>query len=121
MGSLSAACWDPMALRETRSFFLDHVSVPQEGADDTLDAFDTVLFDWISIIGICRLLGIGALGYGGMLARRELGLGGLCLAVSGKEFLDVAWNTHAKSAFGVVPVKVHAKEFGNLLVLMDSV
>ena len=76
-----------------------------------MDAFDAVRVKWAKRIWICRLLGLGAAGDGEMLVRRKLGIGGLQVAVAGDEFLDVAWHGHAKSAFGVVPVKIHAGKF----------
>ena len=83
--------------------------------------FDAFQVEWRAIIGICRLLGIGDVGDGGMIVRRELGLGGSQVDVADEEFFDVAWHGHAESAFGVVTVKVHADEFGTLPVLSDGV
>ena len=71
-------------------FVVNYVSVPQEGANNTLDAFDAVRVEWRAQIGIYRLLGIGTVGDGGMLVRINLGLGGLRVAVTDEEFLDVA-------------------------------
>ena len=53
-----------------KKFVVDRASVPQEGTDDTLDAFDAVCVKWRACIGRCRLLGLGAVGDGGMLVRR---------------------------------------------------
>ena len=83
-----------------------------------MDAFDAVRVKWVKRIWICRLLGFGGAGDGEMIVRRELGIGGSQVAVAGEEFLDVAWHGHAKSAFGVVPVKIHA---GDFLLFQSSV
>ena len=86
-----------------------------------MDVFDAFQVEWRAIIGICRLLGIGDVGDGGMIVRRELGLGGSQVDVAGEDLLDVAWHRHAPHAFVVVPVKVHAGKFGTLSVLSDGV
>ena len=71
-------------------FVVNRVSVPQEGANDTLDAFDAVRVDLRAQIGIYRLLGIGTVVDRGMLVRIKLGLGGLRVDVTDEEFLNVA-------------------------------
>ena len=52
-----------------KKFVFNCVSVPQEGAINTLDAFDAVRVEWRARIGGYRLLGIGAVGDGGILVR----------------------------------------------------
>ena len=51
-------------------FVVDHESVPKEVANDTLDAFYAIRIEWRARIGCCRLLGLGAIGDGGMIVRR---------------------------------------------------
>ena len=104
-----------------KKFAVDRASVPQEGAKNTLDALDAVRVEWRELIGICKLMGLGAVEDGGMLVWRELGVGGLWVAVSGKEFFDVAWRGYTTSEFGLVPVKFHAGKFGTLPALSYDV
>ena len=54
----------------TRSCFFNHVLVPQEGANDTLDEFYAIHVKWRARIGRCRLLDRGAVGNGGILVQR---------------------------------------------------
>ena len=69
----------------------------------------------------CRLLGIGTVGDGEIIAWREFGLEGSRVDVAGEDFINVSWHGHATRAFGLVPVKVHAGNFGTLAVLSDGV
>ena len=63
-------------------FVVDRKAVPQEGSDDALDAFDAPIVKRRAGIGICSLLSIGAIRYGGMLVRIELGIGGQRIVVT---------------------------------------
>ena len=49
---------------------IDRTYVPKEGANNTLDAFDTFCVEWRAQIRRCRLLGHGDVGDRRMLLRR---------------------------------------------------
>ena len=48
-------------------FIFNRASIPQEGASNTLDAFDTGCVEGRALIGCRRLLGLGAVGHGGIV------------------------------------------------------
>ena len=52
-----------------KKFIVDCVSVPQEGTNNTMDAFDASRVEWRAQIGLSRLLGLGAVGDGRILVR----------------------------------------------------
>ena len=104
-----------------KKFIFDRASAPQEGANNTLDAFDTGRVKWRAQIRRRRFMGLGAVGDGGMLVRGYLGLGGSWMVVAGEGFLVVGGHVHATRVFVVVPVKVHTGKFGTLPVISDVV
>ena len=57
-----------------KDFFFNRASVPQEGANDALDALDTSIVKRRSGIRLHVVLSLGTITYGGMLLWRELGL-----------------------------------------------
>ena len=72
------------------TFAINRAPVPQEYADNTLDVFDSVRVKWRAWIGLYMFLVLGAVGDGGILVQRELGLGGFRVVVAGEEFLDIS-------------------------------
>ena len=82
-----------------KKFISDCASVPQEGANNTLDAFDAGQIKWSERIVRSRLLGIGAVGDEGILVWGQLGLRGSRVTVASEDFLDVAWHRDATRAF----------------------
>ena len=50
-------------------FVVNSAYVIQEGGEDNLDAFDADSVKWRARIGRCRLMGLGAVGDGGILVR----------------------------------------------------
>ena len=52
-----------------KKFIVDCASVPQEGTNNILDAFDAGRVEWRAQIGRSRLLGLGAVGDGRILVR----------------------------------------------------
>ena len=102
-------------------FVVDRMNVPQEGANDALDALDDRIVKRRAGIRLHGVPSLGAIQYGGIIVRRELGLGGKRVVVMSEDLGDVALHGYTASAFGVVPVKVHACELGSLPVLGDGV
>ena len=104
-----------------KKFVVDRTAEPQEGAGDALDEFAARIFKRRAGIGLCRVLSLGAIKYGGLPVQRELGLGGQRMVVASEDLGDVALHGYTASAFGVVPVKVHAGKIGDFPVLGDGI
>ena len=52
-----------------KKFIVNCASVPQEGTNNTMDAFDASRVEWRAQIGRSRLLGLGAVGNGVILVQ----------------------------------------------------